>query len=293
MDNEIVLERFVYVEDMMVERLFALKESVESSDGIDSCIDLDSRLNFSDGLHSLMVASSNGEVVGIASIFAPRREEGEIAVCVDLPFRRKGVGTSLVHLALDELRTHRVEKALLVCDERSQGGKRFVEACNGVPLFHEYGMRLTAHVPGVVPEGFSVRLAEYGDGGKMAAICSSAYGDEYASSLAFINTSMDAVGRRGYVGLLHGRIVGMCFVGFHSDVLSLNTVAVDPAFQGMGLGKALISQVIELVSSPRLSLVLDVDSTNSKAFGLYRALGFSVEKDIAYYGVDIHFGDRI
>jgi ribosomal protein S18 acetylase RimI-like enzyme len=38
---------------------------------------------------------------------------------------------------------------------------------------------------------------------------------------------------------------------------------------------------------------LDVDSTNSKAFGLYRALGFSVEKDIAYYGVDIHFGDRI
>lgn len=98
--------------------------------------------------------------------------------------------------------------------------------------------------------------------------------------------------------LLHerdGRLAGFCWTRVHREVVppvgELYVVAVDPEFQGMGLGRQLVVAGLESLSRRRLddeslgSAVLYVDASNQAALRLYRSTGFELDHvDRAYVG---------
>jgi mycothiol synthase len=93
--------------------------------------------------------------------------------------------------------------------------------------------------------------------------------------------------------LLHerdGRLAASCWTKIHSDTEpplgEIYVISVDPDFQGLGLGRALVLAGLDYLSSRRLGVaMLYVDSDNTAAVALYRELGFEVDHtDRAYTG---------
>lgn len=93
--------------------------------------------------------------------------------------------------------------------------------------------------------------------------------------------------------LLHeedGRLAGFCWTKVHSDVDpplgEIHVLAVDPDFQGRGLGRPLLLAGLRWLAEAGLgTAMLYVDSANSPAVALYHSLGFSTDHvDRAYVG---------
>jgi mycothiol synthase len=86
-----------------------------------------------------------------------------------------------------------------------------------------------------------------------------------------------------------GRLAGSCWTKVHAEeppIGEIYVIAVDPAFQGRGLGRALVLAGLEHLAGLGIAqAMLYVDGSNEAAVGLYRALGFEVDHvDRAYVG---------
>lgn len=80
--------------------------------------------------------------------------------------------------------------------------------------------------------------------------------------------------------------IGMCSYWYKPDGTAyISGLTIDPAFQGKGLGRAMMEQIlVKIKDAPRIELHTHPD--NIKAVSLYKSLGFEVTGRIENY-----FGD--
>ena len=79
-----------------------------------------------------------------------------------------------------------------------------------------------------------------------------------------------------YLLLLRDIPVGFIVMRWTGDQAEILNIAIAPEYQGQGLGRHLLSYVIDIVRNKRvLSLFLEVRFSNKKAQKLYNALGFN------------------
>lgn len=283
--DTIAFRTYKHLDDDLFSQVMELKESVEECEGIETGIGFDEALNFHSDMHAYVVASVGDTVVGVATIFAPQPHEGEIAVCVASGYRCRGIGKSMVSLAMANLARFKIQDTLLLCDGKSESGRYFVASLQGEDHFHEYSMLLEDFGSLHTDNSVVVRPAISSDIELMATLCAAAYEDPYDESLGFIQASMGAVQRTGYIGEFSGIAVASCFVSRNEKGISINTVAVEPSYQRKGIATAFLSNIILLLIAERKPIVLDVNSSNFRAFGLYKKLGFVITSDIGYYRV--------
>ena len=77
------------------------------------------------------------------------------------------------------------------------------------------------------------------------------------------------------VGVHEGRVVGYIIPWFIADELQIISVAVQKKFRNRGIGRLLLSHVLDLARQRRCRVVyLEVRRSNGVAHHLYRSLGF-------------------
>lgn len=85
-----------------------------------------------------------------------------------------------------------------------------------------------------------------------------------------------------------GRLAAFCWTKVHSNTTppmgEIYVIAVDPAYHGLGLGKALTIAGLDHLAGRGLTVgMLHVDAANTSAMKLYERLGFSIHhEDHAY-----------
>lgn len=70
------------------------------------------------------------------------------------------------------------------------------------------------------------------------------------------------------------RIVGFCILQPVLDEANLLLMAIDPKFQGQGLGYQLLDASIEQLNNQPVQIFLEVRESNHAAIGLYEKAGF-------------------
>ena len=75
---------------------------------------------------------------------------------------------------------------------------------------------------------------------------------------------------------VESRAVGGLFLEERSDSLCVHELQIAPAFQGRGIGTAVVKTVIEQGASRGLLVALSVVSATPRAVSLYERLGFRV-----------------
>lgn len=96
----------------------------------------------------------------------------------------------------------------------------------------------------------------------------SAFVAELAAGHQYIGAYVDAVGLVGYAGL--------SVVGSRADAeANVHTIGVDPAWQGKGIGRALLRALLALADEVDAPVYLEVRTDNAAAIGLYEAHGFT------------------
>ena len=86
-----------------------------------------------------------------------------------------------------------------------------------------------------------------------------------------------------WVGLgYRGELVGFAFGGVWDNQLSLDEVALSPAYHGQGLGRYLtirfLQKIAQAFGGPNKYFFLGADRTNTQALKLYHRLGFKIDK---------------
>ncbi|MCH4889312.1 GNAT family N-acetyltransferase [Acidaminobacter sp. JC074] len=67
---------------------------------------------------------------------------------------------------------------------------------------------------------------------------------------------------------------------YEDDIIFVGPIAVDPSYQGKGLGRYLLSSLIHASNNIKRDLELSVNADNEHALKLYTDLGFYVEKKV-------------
>ncbi len=232
---------------------------------------------------------AGGQLVGYLEADSYSRKEKELTGMVHPDFRRQGIFTALFTAAKKELQQRGVQKLIFVCEHKSESGRAFLATTGAELAFAEHEMWLgTFHERGRRTEGLSMRRAYAGDI------------DTIVSFLATDSGNVDGV--KGWVtelmgkpesfwfflATLHGQPLGTVRLDFMEDVTGIYAFEVRLGYRGLGYGREMLEQLIHIARAASTKpIMLDVETDNTNAVGLYLSCGFEVKTTYDYYELSL------
>jgi ribosomal protein S18 acetylase RimI-like enzyme len=233
---------------------------------------------------------ADGQLCGYCAIDMNGATEAEICGMVDPAFRRQGVGQALLDSARTEGARRGIRRLLLICEEASASGQRFVAATHAPFLFSEHRLMLgTLHAGAPRHVDLTVELAGPDAVEEIARIAALAFGDPV--ELVRARTALDITDptQRFYLARLAGMPAASLKV-YPSEPATAGIYAfgVLPHYRGQGIGRQMLVEVIKrLQAEGRTRILLEVETTNSIAVALYCSCGFEKVTTYGYYALDL------
>jgi len=203
----------------------------------------------------------------------------ELAGMVAPDARRRGVGTALLDAALGLLADLDDRRPpLLVVPAGHVGGRALARSRGARHAHDEHALALTGDpAPGVDDPRLTLAPAGPADVDDVARVLAAGFGQPAGDVAAALAAQTDR--ERTWVGRLDGAAV----VTLRLSLLdgpdgprgAVHGFAVDPAHQGRGLGRvALRRTCTHLRAAGAVAVGLEVETSNDRALGLYRSVGF-------------------
>lgn len=228
----------------------------------------------------------DGRLIGYLSGDSWGTKEKELAGMVHPDYRRRGIFNALFETARETYRWAGAERLVLICERSSATGQAWVATTGAIHDFSEHEMALgTYHERGKSMDGLVVRLATEADTEPIVAILATDTGNE-TDVRAWVSYLLAHPEESNFfLATLHGKPLGTIRLDDRGDEMGIYGFEVRLGYRGLGYGRQILEHVI-LYSQSKFPkpIMLDVDTTNTNAIGLYRSVGFEIRTTYDYYG---------
>ncbi len=234
---------------------------------------------------------SGAQLVGYlgVSVFGGATAPPEVTGMVHPNFRRQGVFSTLLQLALAECRRRNAGPVLLLCDRNAASGQKFLEKINAVYRVSEFEMYLQnerTRADERLPCDISFRKATNADAFEVARQNAIYFGDCLVEGNDNIPLPEDEE-KRGmtiYLAEKNHQLIGKVHLQLTNGLGGIYGLGVLPEHRGKGLGRAILLEAIEtLKAASATEIMLQVATENATALSLYKSCGFREASVMDYF----------
>jgi ribosomal protein S18 acetylase RimI-like enzyme len=224
-------------------------------------------------------------MLGFLGLYAFGGSTLEIAGMVDPAARRQGIATALLQAALPICRDRGYQRALLVTPRQSLAGRELALRRGAVLEHSEHALvLLDTPTDGPHDQRIELRTATPADGPELFRLLTAAFGSFPPDLLERLVTDS----QRTLAVELEGAVVGTVRVNHDQDTGGVYGFAVDPAWQGRGIGRDVLRRVCRQLQDQGVRRIgLEVAVENDHALGLYTSLGFTQITTEDYYALPL------
>ena len=232
----------------------------------------------------------DGMLVGYLNVDSHGVLEKELTGMVHPDYRRKGIFRALLAAAKEEGDRRGVQKLILVCEYVSRSGQAFVQASGANHDFSEHEMILgTLRERPPADPRLRIRKAYYEDREALAFVHAMSFGDDIDGSRLYVEKCLKRPWSTFYLGLLGEEPVGCLRLDDLEQEIGIYGFGVRPEYQGRGYGRQMLEEAIRIVhAESSKGIMLDVETDNPNAVGLYLSCGFEIRTTYGYYSLNIH-----
>ncbi len=225
-----------------------------------------------------------GELAASLSLFSHSKAEGEIVALTRPDRRGTGCFRTLLDRALEEIRRREIRSLLFVCDGNSRSGRQTLDHLGAAYEYSEFLMGYRQGEGEPSPERSDITLAPARDAQKetLAAINARAFGDEWEEALALMEDFLHSPRRTFYTVSSGDGVIGMIGVYREPERNYIHGFCIDAPFRGKGIGKFVLTRVVEILKGEGKKIVLEVQTDNLNALKLYEDAGFVTEAEFRY-----------
>ena len=266
-----------------IEQLIAICNAL---DGLHMRIDLEMLRTRPGDMINDFLYYEGGQLVGYFEGESWGRKEKECTGLVHPEHRRKGIGTALFTALKEEYRQSGAEQLILICEDASQAGRAFLAAMGARFSFAEHEMALgTFHERGHATEGLHMRQAGEEDIDAIVSLLATDSGNS-ADVLAWVSFLMSQPQHRFFLAFLHGQALGTLRLDFLEEEHEVWIYAFEVrlGYRGLGYGRQMLERAIHIARAENdYPILLDVETTNTNAIGLYKSAGFEIKTTYDYF----------
>lgn len=232
---------------------------------------------------------AKGSMVGYLAIYCFGKPEAEISGMVNPAFRRQGIFSGLLELAMAECRARHVKSLLFICERSSASGTAFINSIGTVYDHSEHRMKLPENaLPAETGGIIKLRKATSADSKmmtKLDVICFDMPEEDTADSSSEENPVSNA---ETFVAVLGDQAIGKIRLERENDDIMIYGFAIQPEYRGRGYGRAALQLAVKTALEHKPARVgLEVDCVNDTALSLYHSCGFKTISTYDYYRLPV------
>jgi ribosomal protein S18 acetylase RimI-like enzyme len=284
---KIIIKELNVVTEDLIKEIRALEETCKQHDDLEGNVFLDTTMNFNQDMKNTFLLYNDSKLISFLFVFAPNSNEGEISAYTLPEYRRKGYFKTLLERAENELKTYNVSDILFVNETKSKNGKAAVRKLKGEYEFTEYLLRYNNSFDKEINElSYKLQMIrpELDDLEEIIKANQAVFNDSVHDAKSMVMNTLESQNRTQYAFMLDSKIIGIGCVCEEENEVSIFGLGVLPEYQGRGFGREVLFLIIrKLLNQGRINIVLEVNSTNEKAYKLYRKSGFDIETSYDYY----------
>jgi ribosomal protein S18 acetylase RimI-like enzyme len=232
---------------------------------------------------------ADGQLVGYLEADSYGGKEKELTGMVRPDSRRQGIFTALFTAATEELQQRGVQKLIYVCEHKSQSGRAFLATTGAQLAYAEHEMWLgTLRERGRRTRGLSMRRAGVEDIDAIVTLLATDSGN-LEDVKAWVTELMSKPAAFWFfLATLNGQPLGTVRLDFMEEVTGIYAFEVRLGYRGLGYGREMLEQVIHLArAASEKPIMLDVETDNTNAVGLYLSCGFEIKTTYDYYELNL------
>jgi ribosomal protein S18 acetylase RimI-like enzyme len=232
---------------------------------------------------------ADNKLVGFLSMEGAGDGDREVVAMVHPAYRRRGIGTVLLEAAGAIYRPAGVKQFILICEESSPSGRAFVDSIGAKRDFAEHQMELeTLQVGNTPTERLVVRPAGADERTMLISVLATGFGDSSEMTTRIVDMFLKKSNRQFYLAERDGEPVGCLNVDGMDGEPAIYAFTILPDYRGRGYGRQLLEEVIHRLQAGGVKKVLiEVETLNASALGLYQSCGFRIVTTYGYYKLNI------
>lgn len=248
---------------------------------------LSSEINFNKELPCFFMAYDHGKLKAFLTAFMPTSEVAEIIAVTAPKARKKGYFKNLFLFAREILLQAGVKKVLFQLEPNGVAALKAIDSFKPNKLERsEYTMSCKQRIDDGASNElvFKVLKVEHKD--EYIKLNNEIF-EDVGDNEKLVNAILNSDTRVAYIAYLGDESVGMFNLAYEEDMAYCYGVGIIKKYRGKGLGKQLMTFILNEGLKHTNKIVLDVDSSNPAAYNLYLKCGFEVDFQVDYYLYDL------